>query len=516
MYRPAPYAAGDMHDPRAIIDIGSNTVRLVIFGGPPRAPKVLHNEKVTARLGKGVAENGQLSAKSMATALSALRRYAALLQIKGVTDWQCVATAAVRDAANGTAFLAEVAALGLEPRLLSGEEEALTSARGVMAAFPGARGVVGDLGGGSLELVDVDGSSCSHGTSMPLGTLHLARMRAEGPARFTQKVHKILAGADWTSAHDLPLYLVGGSLRALARFAMHQEDWPLDDPHGYEIDPERALELARLLAAGDPPCDVPGLSRSRLAALPDTAALLSVLVREIKPSRLVFSSWGLREGLLSARLSPIAQAQDPLLAGVASFCEMMGDTAPTASMVAGWTVLANPPGGSSGEPLRLAATMLALASMQVEPNLRAEQAVDWAMRKRWTGIDARGRAMLAMTALANTGRTAAPGRLARLASPDELHEAAAWGLAIRLCRRFSGCSPHSLSSSTLAVENEDLVLSVRMPLDALVSDIVERDLAALASWLNLKPDIRILSADARRERSEMHPRNKTAIKTSSP
>jgi exopolyphosphatase/guanosine-5'-triphosphate,3'-diphosphate pyrophosphatase len=100
-----------------------------------------------------VAENGKLSAKSMASAFGALRRFAALLRLQGVKDWQCVATAAVRDAANGTAFLQQIAALELEPRLLTGEEEALASARGVMAAFPGARGVVADLGGGSLELV---------------------------------------------------------------------------------------------------------------------------------------------------------------------------------------------------------------------------------------------------------------------------------------------------------------------------------------------------------------------------
>jgi exopolyphosphatase / guanosine-5'-triphosphate,3'-diphosphate pyrophosphatase len=503
-----------MSDPRAIIDIGSNTVRMVIYGAPPRAPAVLFNEKVTARLGKGVAENGQLSAKSMATALAALRRFAAMLRLKGVADWQCVATAAMRDATNGGAFLEQVAALGLEPRLLSGEEEALASARGVIAAFPGAAGVVGDLGGGSLELVDIDGKTCSHGSSMPLGTLQLTRLRAEGGAKFSRNVHKILALDDWAGEHNLPLYLVGGSWRALARYAMYLENWPLDDPHGYEIAPERALTLVRSIGSGKPIGEVPGLSRSRLAALPDAAALLGVLVREIRPSRLVFSSWGLREGLLNGRLSPAAQAQDPLLAGVASFCEKLGDSPSTASMVAGWTVLANPEGGSSAERLRLAATMLALASMQVEPNLRAELAFDWAMRKRWTGIDARGRALLAMTVLANTGRTTIPDSLIRLAALDELREAAAWGLAIRLCRRFSGCSPHSLSGSALDIEHGALVLSVRKPLDALLSDIVERDLASLASWLGLVPDIRILSASARLERTEIRKRNRTAFKPS--
>lgn len=484
-------AGSSMYDPRAIIDIGSNTVRMVIYGGPPRAPVVMFNEKVTAKLGKGVAENGQLSAKSMALALAALRRFAALLRLKGVTDWQCVATAAVRDAANGSAFLDQVAALHLKPRLLTGEEEALTSARGVMAAFPGARGVVADLGGGSLELVDIDGNSCSHGISMPLGTLRLTDLRSSGGAEFSQTVHRILLGADWAGDHNLPLYLVGGSWRALARYAMHQDGWPLDDPHGYEITPETALALASSVGTGNIVRDVPGLSKSRFGSLPDAAALLGALVHEIRPSLLVFSSWGLREGLLNAALNPATQAQDPLLAGVVSFCEMFGVSASTGSMVAGWTARVNPSDGLGGEPLRLAATLLALSAMQVEPNMRAEQVVDWALRKRWTGVAARGRAVLAMTALANAGRTAIPDRLSRLASPEELREAIAWGLAIRLCRKFSGCSPESVSSSALTLEPGLLVLTVRRPFDALVSNNVERDLALLSNWLGREPQLRI-------------------------
>ena len=137
---------------RAIIDIGSNTVRLVIYGGPARAPEVLHNEKVTARLGKGVAENGKLGQRAMSTALASLARYRTLLELKGIAEVDVVATAAARDAVNGPEFLAQIRALGLTPRLLSGEEEAITSAHGVIGAFPRAQGVVGDLGGGSVEL----------------------------------------------------------------------------------------------------------------------------------------------------------------------------------------------------------------------------------------------------------------------------------------------------------------------------------------------------------------------------
>jgi len=228
-------AADDLAPSRAIIDVGSNTVRLVVYGGPERAPAVLHNEKVTARLGKGVAETGRLAKKPMAAALAALARYRCLLDLQGVQRVDVVATAAVRDAADGEAFLARVAALGYAPRLLGGEEEALTSAAGVIGAFPGAVGVVADLGGGSLELVDIDGAECHHGVSLPLGTLRLPALRGGAPGSFSRKVGAMLAEVDWTAPHGATLYLVGGSFRSFARAAMHQLAWPCDDPHGFAL-----------------------------------------------------------------------------------------------------------------------------------------------------------------------------------------------------------------------------------------------------------------------------------------
>lgn len=475
-----------MADPRAVIDIGSNTVRLVVYGGPERAPTVLFNEKVTARLGKGVAENGMLSAKASAAALAALRRFAAILRLRGIGQVDTVATAAVRDAANGRDFLAEVSALSLAPRLLSGEEEALTAAAGVAAAFPGARGVVGDLGGGSLELTHVDGELCEHGTTMPLGTLRLPQLRALGPEKFARRVHKLLLAADWRGCDGEDLYLVGGSCRAFARYAMHQQNWPIDDPHGHEMTVDEAQKVVRSLAHGKLVAGVPGLSSSRLAALPDTAALLGVLLRELRPARIVFSSWGLREGVLAGNMSETVRRQNPLLAGVEHF------TAPTSRIdpqtIADW--IRQPLGehdDQADEVLRLAAIRLALASMDLEPNLRASTATDWALRKRWTGVSAKGRAMLAMAALANVGRTSTPDALLRIVPDGCLSKAAALGLAIRLARRFSGSAGAALDGASLRREHGRLILTASGSLVSLVADPVERDLRALAERLGLEP-----------------------------
>lgn len=479
-------APDDLAPARAIIDVGSNTVRLVIYGGPERAPVVLHNEKVTAKLGKGVAETGRLSKKATASALAALARYRCLLDLKGVTRVDLVATAAARDAADGPEFLDRIARLGFSPRLLAGEEEALTSAAGVIAAFPDAAGVVADLGGGSLELVDVAAGAASHGVSLPLGTLRLATLRAGNPAALSGQIGSMIAAADWTAAPGTTLYLVGGSLRAFARAAMQQLAWPADDPHGFTLPADEALVMARGLAARTAAelGPVPGISSARLASLPDAAALLHALIRHLAPSRLVFSSWGLREGVLFTGLDPAVAALDPLAEGVAAFAAHRGCTREEARAVAAWTEGVSAPGDAT---LRRAATALSLAAAAVEPNLRAEFAVAWALRKRWVGIEARGRAMLAAALLANTGALDLPKPWRRLASAADLAEAQAWGLAVRLCRRFTGDSPAALAASSLARDGDSLRLTVTPAIAPLVNEGVERDLKALAQHLGLKP-----------------------------
>lgn len=492
----------DLAPSRAIIDIGSNTVRLVVYGGPARAPVILHNEKVTARLGKGVAETGCLAPKAVELTLAALARYRAVLRLKGVAEGavQVVATAAVRDAADGAAFLERAEALGLSPRLLSGPEEAISSAMGVIGAFPGAQGVVADLGGGSLELVDVAGGRCSPGVSLPIGTLRLGALLADGPRVFRKGLDARLAETGWSApAPGGTLYLVGGAFRSLARFAQGPLEWPSDDPHGLELSARDAVKVAGSVSRrkADALAAVPGLAASRIASLPHAAALLLALLERIQPASVVFSSWGLREGLLFQALTPAEQGQDPLLAGVAAYARRYGAASATGAMVAGWTSAANGLSGAAGdEPLRLSAALLALALSLVEPNLRADTAFGWSMRKRWIGITTRQRSMLAACLMANAGRPDLPISGPGLASEADLAEARGWGLAIRLCRRLSAGSAEVLSGSALRVEDGNLLLVLQAGFAPLLNDAVQRDLRALAAHLGLRPDVAVLSEDA--------------------
>lgn len=477
--------SGRQAAPRAIIDIGSNTVRLVIYGGAPRAPTVLFNEKVVAQLGLGVGRDGRLTEEGMTLATQGLARFAAILRDLDITTVDTVATAAVREAANGEAFLDRVRGTGLSPRVLSGMEEAEASAQGVIGAFSSARGIVADLGGGSLELVQVGSDRVENGTTLKLGTLRLAELRQAHGTDLRKAIGQQLKG--WTGATGLPLYLVGGTWRAMAVYCMDRAHYPLTDPHGYALSPDDAKSLADTLATASAArlADVDRVSTMRAGKLPDAAVLLQALLKRLSPSRLVFSSWGLREGLLYASLSPAARAQDPLLAGILDFGAANGVPPLLATRVAGWTTGAIPNPGAGDERVRLAATTLALAAMGIEPNLRTQHAVEWALFKRWIGIGGPERAMLAATICGNGNVAELPAELFRLATPQQLERAFGWGLAIRLGRRLGAGALPALEASRLTVEGGELRLFIADTHRALFGQPTEKDMRLLAERFGL-------------------------------
>jgi exopolyphosphatase / guanosine-5'-triphosphate,3'-diphosphate pyrophosphatase len=496
-------AFGGSWPERAIIDIGSNTVRLVVYGGTMRAPTVLLNEKVTAKLGREIAATGRLADDAMALALRGLKRFALLLEDLGIDDVETVATAAMRDAVNGPEFAAELRAIGLTPRVISGEEEALLSAHGVIGAFPDARGIVADLGGGSLELVRVASGQTDSASTLPLGTLRLPDHRRDGRAEMKKSLDKAIRKGGWDLSPNPPaengaLYLVGGTWRAMAVFAMAARGYPLSDPHGFEIETSAALELATSLAASESDA-LKGrerISSMRAEKLPDAAVLLQALLARLAPERIVFSSWGLREGLLYDRLPAHSRAADPLLAGITVFAAQRGSAPTLATRMAAWTLDAAPAREHGSERLRLAATMLALAAMQIEPNIRLPQAINWALHKRWVGIDGKGRAMLAAAIAANGNQLNLPGTVRALASEEALEEAVRWGLALRLARRLGAQSRRSLEVSRLVIADNALVLRLAESHAALVGTPTEKDMKLLAGRLGLAWRVDIVPEEA--------------------
>ena len=480
---------------RAIIDIGSNTVRLVVYGGSPRAPTVLFNEKVAARLGRDITTTGALADEALELAMRGLKRYALLLRDIGIEDVEVVATAAARDASNGPEFLEALRGLGFFPKLLSGEEEATLSSWGVLGAFPRAKGIVADLGGGSLELLPLIDGTPGDGVSMPLGTLRLPEIKQGDPKRLRTAAQEMIEATGITAGTGEDLYLVGGTWRAMAVYLMEERNFPLTDPHGLRLPAEDAMRFAKLLAKQAPE-DLrvsPRISSMRSDSMPDAAILLQALIRQVSPRNIVISAWGIREGILFHGLAPHARSQDPLIAGVSTFANSRGATPTMSTKIAFWTVNVAGDAGLGSERLRLAATMLALSTMQIEPNLRMRVGVEWALHKRWLDISPQGRAMLAAAICANGNHLDLPDELRELASEESLRQAVGWGLAVRLCRRLGARSRESFQRSRLEIEGPSLVLTLEESHSALYGIPNEKDMDLLAGWLNLSPEMRVVS-----------------------
>ena len=475
-------------EPIAIVDIGSNSVRLVVYAGSARVPSAIFNEKVMAGLGRDM-PTGMLAEEAQDRALAALRRFAILIRQMGLGRTRIVATAAVRDASNGPAFIDRIREMGFEPELLSGEQEGIMAGQGVLAGIPDADGLVGDLGGGSLELVDLRAGRIAQSVSLPFGVLRL-NGAVKGDA-----VQKKLAKA--LDAFDLgkigrrrPFYLVGGSWRALARLDMLLTAYPLPIMHQYEMLPGRAAELQKAVAVLKPELKaLPALSDSRMPQLPAAAALLRALVEELKPSRLIVSSFGIREGLLFDDLPESVRARDPLLEGARHAARGLGRFDEHGALLDRWIAPVFDDNEQAAR-LRLAACLLADVAWAAHPDFRAERGVDMALHGNWVGVDGPGRVTIAQALFSNFGggRDFADNPAARLCSPETLARASHWGLAMRLGQRLSGGVATSLERSRLVRRDGKLRLELKRADEPLYGETVERRLNTLAQALGLKPE----------------------------
>jgi exopolyphosphatase/guanosine-5'-triphosphate,3'-diphosphate pyrophosphatase len=392
------------HGPIGVIDIGSNSVRLVVYERLARSPTPLFNEKVLAGLGAGVAEAGALKPEAVERTLGALRRFAALARQMQVKELTVVATAAVREAANGAAFIAEAESIcATAVTILTGPEEARIAALGIVAGFEHPDGVAGDLGGGSLELVDVSGPQVGLGETLPLGGLRL-QGDAGGSLKTARDIARkaLEASAVTATMKGRTFYAIGGTWRSLARLHMHDSGYPLHVMHEYQMDGDELSDFLKVLIRG-PLDQVPGInvvSKQRQALLPFGAIVLSELLRAGRPGSVSISALGLREGLLFSKLSPEERDADPLLSAAMELCVLRSRSPAHAGELIPWTGEALAALGleESGEEMRLraAACLLADIGWRAHPDYRGEQSLSIISNAAFVGIDHPGRAYLAL------------------------------------------------------------------------------------------------------------------------
>jgi exopolyphosphatase/guanosine-5'-triphosphate,3'-diphosphate pyrophosphatase len=475
-----------------IIDIGSNSIRLVVYDGPRRIPAILFNEKVMAGLGKGLGTTGALDPTSIERAFVALARFRLVADQIGVSTLHVVATAAVRDASNGDAFLSRAAALGLDVQVLSGPEEAEMAGEGVLAAFPDADGIVGDLGGGSLELVRVSRGSVRERVSFPLGVLRVAEIRKRGPRALARVVGHSLGEAGWVGkGAGLPFYMVGGSWRALARMVMHMTDYPLPIIHGYAMPAAMAPRLVRTLGHLDKARlkEVPGLTSSRAATLPEAAHLLALIARELGSESFITSAYGLREGVLHRNLPIDVRDLDPLICATRDEGRRQGRFPEHGDLLDRWIAPLFGEESAADARLRHASCLLADVGWRAHPEFRAERGLETALHGNWVGVDARGRAMMAQALYTSFGAPGEPEIVVRLCSPDDRRRAIRWGYAMRLGQRLSGGVAGPLRASAVVLRSDALTLRLQPGDEALYGEAVERRHKMLAVSFGLKAEL---------------------------
>ena len=480
----------------AIIDIGSNSVRLVVYDIAARAPVLVFNEKVLCGLGRNLTATGKLDPEGIERALMALRRFVALESHIGANQWEVVATAAVRDAEDGDAFLAQAREVcRTEVRLLSGQEEARLSAQGVISGVPNAKGVMGDLGGGSLELAQIGGQAIGKTVTVPLGPLQL--MRREDDAR--QYVDETLATVDWLSASPgESLYVVGGTWRNLARIHMARANYPIRVLHHYTIPAREAAALAKVIEqlGAKSLSRIPDISERRIEALPYGALVMERLLKKMPVKQVVISAYGLREGVLFDRLSDTEKAKDPLIEGCRGLGRRLARFPETSAELKAWTDQLFSTGalGETADEARLraAACFLGDIGWYVHPDYRAQHSMEQILLAPLVGIDHPGRLFLARVGFHRHEGTGEPSSLFNVAAMVEEQQnkrALILGLAFRLAYTFCAATPGILPHTSLVMEKEKIIFNVPQQFEDLAGEVVRRRLGRLAKTLDLTPQL---------------------------
>nr|WP_321459308.1 Ppx/GppA phosphatase family protein [uncultured Cohaesibacter sp.] len=480
--------------PVAVIDIGSNSVRLVMYEREARAPVPMYNEKHLCGLGRGVGVTGQLEEQAVEAALAALRRFRFLMDHAGVKKKYVLATAAARDASNGPDFLRQVEEIcGIAALVLSGEDEARKSALGVVSAMLDPCGVVGDLGGGSLELISVEGSTLGTGATHPLGGLRLQDM-SQGSVKQAQKLAKseLEESQQLGSLEGKTFYAVGGTWRALGKLHMASVGYPLHVMHHYEIDVDEALEFCRQCMRDDIEnfSGIGAVSKARRSLLPYGAAVLHEVIKKGKPKRIIFSSLGVREGHLFELLPAEIQAEDPLISACEDLCILRSRSPQYAHELADWLdkVFAALEIAETAyeKRLRRASCLLVDMGWRAHPDYRGTQSLNVIAHSTFIGIDHPGRAYLAMSNYFRHEGLSGSKLSGRMRDVSNLHlrtMAQITGAAQRLAHAAVGDLPGMLPDIDIRLADDIAVLTLPEHLGMLQHGKLERRFTSFVKLL---------------------------------
>ncbi|MGQ0458055.1 MAG: Ppx/GppA family phosphatase [Hyphomicrobium sp.] len=493
-------------EPIGVIDIGSNSVRLVVYEGAVRAPTPLFNEKVLCGLGRSVASTGSLGEEAVERSIAALTRFKTIARVLGVKNLKAIATAAVRDAKNGANFIERgEAACGCDIEILSGEKEARLAAQGIMMGFVDADGFTGDLGGGSLELIDLQHERLREAATLPLGGLRLIDSTGAKLDKALEVADAAIASLPWIKqGRDRSFYAVGGTWRALARLHMELSHYPLRVMHGYKISGRDALEFAEKVRRSRRLMELPGMAgvaRARREVVPYGALVLERLLKQMQPSSVVFSVFGIREGFIYSQLPAHERRRDPLMSFCEDFATLRSRSVAHAHELCRWTdqIFAHPDLAETDEERRLrhAACLLSDVGWRAHPDYRGEQSLDMIAQSGLGGVDHIGRIFIALAVFhrhetSDAGSDALADKLRALLGRRLQKRAKIVGAAVRAAHMLSIGAPGVVDETVLNYQNDRLVLTIPKVYAGLDGERLRRRFDVLAQLLGRQAEIRIL------------------------
>jgi exopolyphosphatase/guanosine-5'-triphosphate,3'-diphosphate pyrophosphatase len=469
----------------AVIDIGSNSVRLVVYESMTRSLVSIFNEKTLCGLGREVQSTGLLAPDAVAKALTSLRRFRALCRVMKVGRVHAVATAACRDATNGPDFIAKAERIcGVRIAILSGPREAKLSALGVVSGIHNPDGIVGDLGGGSLELIDVKGNRVRRGVTLPLGSLALQDASHKSLKRAERIVKADLSGiAPLKAGRGRAFYAVGGTWRALARIHIIQSGYPLRVMHDYSIPAPDALDFVRRLrrlASANMLANIEVVADARRPLLTYAALVLEYIIRVGKPKTIVFSTFGVREGLLYTMLPQAERAKDGLICAAQTLNALLSRSTRHAEELIGWTDrfvrVVKLRETEEERRLRHAACLLSDIGWRVHPDYRGEQTLNLILNGNFGSISHQGRAFVALSVFyryAGLSEENEPPALIRELVPPSMDERArVLGAAFRVAHLISAARPGVLPATHFRSQGRKLMLVFEHRMVDLVADRV--------------------------------------------
>ena len=469
----------------AVIDIGSNSVRLVVYESMTRSLVTLFNEKTLCGLGREVQTTGLLAPDAVAKALTSLRRFRALCRVMKVGKVYAIATAACRDATNGPDFIAKAERIcGVKIEILSGPREAKLSALGVISGIHKPDGIVGDLGGGSLELIDVQGNRIRSGVTLPLGSLALQDLSHKSLKRAERIVRNDLSDvAQLKAGRGRTFYAVGGTWRALARIHIVQSGYPLRVMHGYSIPAPDALDFARRLrrlAAANMLADIEVVADARRPLLTYAALVLEYIIRVAKPKTIVFSTFGVREGLLYSMLPQAERSEDGLICAAQTLNELLSRSARHAEELIDWTDrlarVVKLRETEEDRRLRHAACLLSDIGWRVHPDHRGEETLSLITNGNFGVVTHQGRVFVALSVFYRyaglSEQNEPPAIIRELLPPAMVERARLLGAAFRVAHLVSAARPGVLPATHFRSRGRKLMLVFEHRLVDLVADRV--------------------------------------------